>query len=675
MGDAIPDNSMMVMPECPVPSPANREQQQLLSGATSLVAEVKREPSSTEHHQSYASLMKNLINESIAEKSRSPESFNENIHSHKEMVNGSQIMANHVTQSLPSFLTQINNFPTSQGSSVPKQNMNLSSPSSLLIGNINKVNVAAARGLQGLVEAQRGAQLSANEVKSQLGMSNISNQEFISVIKSLAEKHLKQNPQLVDSNPSVQGTQVREQPKPFSGSPHYSNGENLKDVDRTSPVDDVNQYNPHVNSGAHIQLWQFLLELLGDASKAHIISWINSTGEFKLHNSEEVARLWGLRKNKTGMNYDKLSRALRYYYHKGLIKKVLGQKFVYKFIAVPSSDTNQGSGNTLSPGSEPTSPEQASPSSEDTCVPLNLQFQKQNVQTPMQKSKLNSSEGPVNSNMKRPLFSPVQAKDEPLDLSTDNSGDQETIQYERYESDSVEQCAPPPQKKLFPCSNPVEVSKEHSKDAQIMSSTEVCNDDNESCLNTVVDQTQSSMNSVMAKIMKDMTSSNPTSATQPTLAIPAAAASSLYPWFAAAAASGGATRGDATTLATSAICGPLGFPGFPLFYATPIAMAPPSANTSNSSTQSHTNACCQQQKVEVENKIKTMKNESTQTEALDLTKSSKRCCECECGCNSAELISSKGTNGANHASTLVPVSSPTEAPELCDEHALDVSND
>ncbi|XP_063219142.1 ETS translocation variant 3-like [Bacillus rossius redtenbacheri] len=35
------------------------------------------------------------------------------------------------------------------------------------------------------------------------------------------------------------------------------------------------------------------------------------------------------------MNYDKLSRALRYYYDKNIIKKVLGQKFVYRFVSFP----------------------------------------------------------------------------------------------------------------------------------------------------------------------------------------------------------------------------------------------------------------------------------------------------------------------------------------------------
>ena len=43
-----------------------------------------------------------------------------------------------------------------------------------------------------------------------------------------------------------------------------------------------------------------------------IIAWGGGHGEFRLKDPEEVARLWGERKNKKNMNYDKLSRALRY---------------------------------------------------------------------------------------------------------------------------------------------------------------------------------------------------------------------------------------------------------------------------------------------------------------------------------------------------------------------------
>ncbi|KAB7506643.1 ETS domain-containing protein Elk-3 [Armadillidium nasatum] len=85
----------------------------------------------------------------------------------------------------------------------------------------------------------------------------------------------------------------------------------------------------------NITLWQFLLELLVNGHYKNLICWTNNEGEFKLVNAEEVARLWGLRKNKTNMNYDKLSRALRYYYDKNIIKKVLGQKFVYRFVSFP----------------------------------------------------------------------------------------------------------------------------------------------------------------------------------------------------------------------------------------------------------------------------------------------------------------------------------------------------
>ncbi|XP_020488367.2 ETS domain-containing protein Elk-4 isoform X1 [Labrus bergylta] len=84
-----------------------------------------------------------------------------------------------------------------------------------------------------------------------------------------------------------------------------------------------------------VTLWQFLLQLLLDPSNEQLICWTNEEGEFKLLQAEEVARLWGARKNKPNMNYDKLSRALRYYYDKNIIKKVNGQKFVYRFVSYP----------------------------------------------------------------------------------------------------------------------------------------------------------------------------------------------------------------------------------------------------------------------------------------------------------------------------------------------------
>lgn len=85
------------------------------------------------------------------------------------------------------------------------------------------------------------------------------------------------------------------------------------------------------NNG-QIQLWQFLLELLTDVERTDFIQWVGTEGEFKLNNPEGVAQLWGLRKNKPTMNYEKLSRALRYYYDGDMIAKVHGKRFVYKFV-------------------------------------------------------------------------------------------------------------------------------------------------------------------------------------------------------------------------------------------------------------------------------------------------------------------------------------------------------
>lgn len=85
------------------------------------------------------------------------------------------------------------------------------------------------------------------------------------------------------------------------------------------------------NNG-QIQLWQFLLELLTDRNYSQIIEWISDDGEFKLNDAEKVASFWGQRKNKPKMNYEKLSRALRYYYDADMITKVHGKRFTYKFV-------------------------------------------------------------------------------------------------------------------------------------------------------------------------------------------------------------------------------------------------------------------------------------------------------------------------------------------------------
>lgn len=85
------------------------------------------------------------------------------------------------------------------------------------------------------------------------------------------------------------------------------------------------------NNG-QIQLWQFLLELLTDWQCLDVIQWVGEEGEFKLVNAEVVAQKWGARKNKASMNYEKLSRALRYYYDGDMIAKVHGKRFVYKFV-------------------------------------------------------------------------------------------------------------------------------------------------------------------------------------------------------------------------------------------------------------------------------------------------------------------------------------------------------
>ncbi len=91
---------------------------------------------------------------------------------------------------------------------------------------------------------------------------------------------------------------------------------------------------PTGRSSSNIHLWQFVKELLNQPHLyQNCIMWVDrERGIFKIVDSTRVATLWGKRKNRPAMNYDKLSRSLRQYYKKGIMKKTeRTQRLVYQF--------------------------------------------------------------------------------------------------------------------------------------------------------------------------------------------------------------------------------------------------------------------------------------------------------------------------------------------------------
>ncbi|XP_029010296.1 ETS homologous factor isoform X3 [Betta splendens] len=90
----------------------------------------------------------------------------------------------------------------------------------------------------------------------------------------------------------------------------------------------VKKHNPR---GTH--LWEFIRDiLLNPERNPGLIKWEDRTeGVFRFLKSEAVAQLWGKKKNNSSMTYEKLSRAMRYYYKRGILERVDGRRLVYKF--------------------------------------------------------------------------------------------------------------------------------------------------------------------------------------------------------------------------------------------------------------------------------------------------------------------------------------------------------
>ncbi|KAL4604894.1 ETS-related transcription factor Elf-3-like [Arapaima gigas] len=87
----------------------------------------------------------------------------------------------------------------------------------------------------------------------------------------------------------------------------------------------------HAPRGTH--LWEFIRDILiHPEQNPGLMKWEDRhQGVFKFLKSEAVAQLWGQKKRNTSMTYEKLSRAMRYYYKREILERVDGRRLVYKF--------------------------------------------------------------------------------------------------------------------------------------------------------------------------------------------------------------------------------------------------------------------------------------------------------------------------------------------------------
>merc|ERR1712029_184535 len=85
--------------------------------------------------------------------------------------------------------------------------------------------------------------------------------------------------------------------------------------------------------GSTLKISQWIVKLLRDpATNPSVIMWEDEpAGKFRVINSTAFAQLWAVEKKNPAMNYEKLSRAMRYYYRNKEIEMVKGERLTYKF--------------------------------------------------------------------------------------------------------------------------------------------------------------------------------------------------------------------------------------------------------------------------------------------------------------------------------------------------------
>ncbi|KAK3102544.1 hypothetical protein FSP39_012079 [Pinctada imbricata] len=163
-------------------------------------------------------------------------------------------------------------------------------------------------------------------------------------------------PQPVGLGPKTEGC-VSSIPGVLSPAPSASDPESLSDNEENSSQTDQNHgsdmrlsYMGNVNGSDSMSyprikqdsdcrlLWEFIHQLLQNPCYKDYVCWEKQDEYvFRINNPMGLAQLWGHQKNRSNMTYEKLSRALRYYYRMNIIKKVSGKRLTYKFMQPPSN--------------------------------------------------------------------------------------------------------------------------------------------------------------------------------------------------------------------------------------------------------------------------------------------------------------------------------------------------
>ncbi|NWX46429.1 ELF5 factor, partial [Steatornis caripensis] len=97
----------------------------------------------------------------------------------------------------------------------------------------------------------------------------------------------------------------------------------------------INGQECHSHGTTNLQnshLWEFIRDLLlSPEENGGTLEWEDrGRGIFRVVKSEALAKMWGQKKKNGRMTYEKLSRALRYYYKTGILERV-DRRLVYKF--------------------------------------------------------------------------------------------------------------------------------------------------------------------------------------------------------------------------------------------------------------------------------------------------------------------------------------------------------